>query len=285
MTTLAVFLDTLASRFDGAGLEYGHGTDNAWDEAVALSLGVLNWSDDAANLNREIPPDAQLQIEQLVQRRIAERVPVPLLLGRAWFAGHEFNVAKNVMVPRSPFAELIRQGFSPWLNEAPRQILDLCAGGGSIGIACALHWGDARVVLGEVDAVACELAKANIAKHGLGKRVRVVQSDLFESIDGRFDLIVSNPPYVPTNDSDARGGEFQHEPDRAFDGGPDGMALVSELLVSAPEYLLPDGNLFVEVGQYRAELEQRYPKLPFVWPDLCEGGEGVFLLAARDIPG
>ena len=285
MIALKELLEAIAAQFSTADLSYGHGTDNAWDEAVALTLGVLGWADDTENLSRRVPQESLRQIEQLAQRRIAERVPVPLLLGRAWFAGHEFNVTKNVMIPRSPFAELIRQGFSPWLNEAPRQILDLCAGGGSIGIACALQWSSARVVLGEIDPAACELAKANIAKHGLNRRVRVVQSDLFESINGRFDLIVSNPPYVPTNDSDARSGEFHHEPDRAFDGGPDGMELVSRLLARASEHLLPNGSLYVEVGQYRAELEQRYPNLPFVWPDLCEGGEGVFLLSANDIPG
>jgi len=276
-------LQRLATDFSSAELVYGHGTDNAWDEAVALCLGALQWSDDEKNLSREVPSHALQEIEQLAQRRIVERIPVPLLLGRALFAGYEFNVTNGVMIPRSPFAELIRKGFSPWLSEQPTRILDLCAGGGCIGIACALHWQNAQVVLSEIDPRACELARANIAKHELEARVGVAQSDLFEQIDGRFDLIVCNPPYVPTLDSKARDSEFQYESDLAYDGGADGMELVGRLVADALEHLTQAGTLFIEVGQYREELEARFPRLALVWPDISDGGEGVCLIGARDL--
>ena len=283
MTTLNELLHLLAGRFTEANLVFGHGTDNPWDEAVALSLGVLEWQDDAANLARAVPPSLLEQIEQLAQRRIDERVPVPLLLGRARFAGHEFAVSENVMIPRSPLAEFIGQGFSPWVQEPPEHVLDLCAGGGCIGISCALYWPSAKVVLSELDPVACELAQTNIKRHGLEGRVELVQGDLFERIERRFDLIVANPPYVPSADTAARDREFRHEPTAAFDGGVDGMELVDRLLRQVAFHLTEKGHLFVEVGQYRAELAARYPGLAFVWPDIAEGGEGVFLLAAQQL--
>ena len=283
MTTLRELLDTLVADFEAAELEYGHGTDNPWDEAVALSLGVLEWPDDVENLTRDVPLQNCKQIQRLAQRRIDERIPMPLLLGRTRFAGHEFVVSADVMIPRSPFAELIRHGFSPWVQTPPTRILDLCAGGGCIGISCALYWPSAQVVLSELDALACELARTNIERHGLEHRVGLVHGDLFEQVAGRFDLIVANPPYVPSLDTAARVAEFRHEPAAAFDGGADGMDLVARIMQQATAHLTAQGNLFVEVGQYQPELAARYPSVPFVWPDFAEGGEGVFLLAAKQL--
>lgn len=194
MTTLKQLLDELAEQFTIAELEYGHGTDNPWDEAVALSLGWLRWADDATNLGRDVPPADLTQIKALAHRRVAQRVPVPLLLGHTHFAGIEFDVTPGVMIPRSPFAELIQGGFQPWLATPPGRILDLCSGGGCIGIACALHWPQAEVVLADLESAACELARVNVIKHGLTERVTVVQSNLFEHLEDRFDLILSNPP-------------------------------------------------------------------------------------------
>ena len=283
MTTLKQLLDELAEQFTIAELEYGHGTDNPWDEAVALSLGWLRWADDATNLGRDVPPADLTQIKALAHRRVAQRVPVPLLLGHTHFAGIEFDVTPGVMIPRSPFAELIQGGFQPWLATPPGRILDLCSGGGCIGIACALHWPQAEVVLADLESAACELARVNVIKHGLTERVTVVQSNLFEHLEDRFDLILSNPPYVPSDDSRARGYEFRHEPDNAYDGGVDGMVLVRRLLAESSDYLAPQASLFVEVGQYRPELEAHYPLLPFTWPEFVAGGEGVFLLAAKEL--
>ncbi len=280
-TSLRQWLAELAARFDDAELNFGHGTDNAWDEAVALTLGSLSWSDDAQLLDKELSPEQLSKLQTLALKRINERLPVPLLLGRAQFAGLEFLTAPNVMIPRSPIAELVRNSFTPWLTHAPKRVLDVCCGGGCIGIAIADQFEAAEVLVADIDKDALTLARQNVALHSQTDRVRVVRSDVYESVgDERFDLIVSNPPYVPSAESAARPAEFQHEPALAYDGGPNGLKFVRRLLEGAGTLLSDKGLLVIEVGQWREQVEQEWPLLPFVWPVFENGGEGVLVLEA-----
>ncbi len=278
MTTLRTCLSVAAQQLDSAPLTFGHGTDNAWDEAVALALGCLDWPDDESMLDRELTDAQSAAFAGLVQRRIDERIPVPMLLGYAQFAGHRFAVAPNVMIPRSPIAELIAQSFQPWLKQEPRRVLDLCSGGGCIGISCALRFESARVDLVDLDPVAVALSEQNIELHELNDRVRAFAGSLYAPLAGTYDLIVSNPPYVPSAESQARPQEFMHEPELAYDGGVTGMDLVAGIFAGATRFLAPDGLLVVEVGQWADVVEAQWPEVPFLWPELELGGEGILVL-------
>ena len=279
--SLRQWLAELAARFEAAELSYGHGTDNAWDEAVALTLGALNWADDADLLDQQLSSSQLSKLHKLVDKRINERVPVPLLLGRVQFAGLEFLTAPNVMIPRSPIAELLRNSFQPWLTRAPSSVLDVCCGGGCIGISIADQFPHAEVVVADIDRAALQLARHNVALHNQTDRVQVVESDIFSALhDQRFDLIVSNPPYVPTATSNGRPAEFMHEPTHAYDGGPGGLRFVRRLLHGAGALLNERGLLVIEVGQWQEQVEEEWPQVPFTWPALNLGGEGVLVLEA-----
>lgn len=282
MTSLRACLTEAAQRLDSAQLTFGHGTDNAWDEAVAIALGSLDWPDDETLLDRSLSASQLESIEALVRRRISERIPVPMLLGHAQFAGHRFLVAPDVMIPRSPIAEFVGQSFRPWLRGTPTRVLDLCSGGGCIGISCALQFPAAKVDLVDIDPAAIALSKQNIELHALNERVQAFSGNLYAPLpSGRtYDLIVSNPPYVPSADSRARPKEFQHEPTLAYDGGTTGMTLVADILAGAEAFLAPDGVLVVEVGQWADVVDAQWPEVPFVWPELYHGGEGVLVLDA-----
>ena len=279
--SLRTWLVGLADRFEQAQLSFGHTTDNAWDEAVALSLGALQWPDEASLLDKKLTAAQLEELEQLALRRINDRVPLPLLLGRAQFAGLEFLTAPNVMIPRSPIAELVRGRFHPWLSKAPMRVLDVCCGGGCIGISIADEFANTDVVISDVDEAALLLAAKNVELHGMQERVQVLHSDMYARLQGQtFDLIVSNPPYVPTAESDLRPPEFMHEPGLAYDGGADGLVFVRKLLAGANALLSETGLLVIEVGQWRDEVEATWPRVPFVWPELVQGGEGVLVLEA-----
>jgi ribosomal protein L3 glutamine methyltransferase len=275
-----------ASRFARAGLFYGHGTDNAVDEALALALHCLAL--DHAQLedfwDARITLGERRAILDLFERRAVERVPVPYLTGEAWFAGIPFRVDERVLIPRSPIAELIEAHFAPWLSQPPARVLDLCSGGGCIGIACALHDADADVVLADISADAVDVALDNIERHGVGDRVQVVQSDLFAALgDERFDLIVSNPPYVDAQDMSTLPEEYLHEPELALAAGIDGLDLVRFILRDAAAHLSDDGALIVEVGNSWMALEEVYPAVPFTWIEFGRGGHGVFLLTRAQL--
>lgn len=281
-TSLRGWLTQLAQQFAAAELSYGHGTDNPWDEAVALTLGALGWADNADLLDQALSREQIERLESLAARRIAERLPVPLLLGRCQFAGMEFLVEPDVMIPRSPIAELIRTSFAPWLLGEPARALDVCCGGGCIGLAMADQFPAAQVTLLDIADAAVALCARNIDHHQLGSRVRVMHGDLYAPVAGeRFDLIVSNPPYVPTPESNRRPDEFLHEPDLAYDGGISGMDLVGRLLAGAGDLLSDSGLLVIEVGQWRDRVEATWPSVPFIWPELHNGGEGILVLEGR----
>jgi ribosomal protein L3 glutamine methyltransferase len=284
--TVADLIRHGAATFERAGLAYGHGTDNAVDEAAALvfhALG-LDHADAEAAYARRPDPGPVARVLALFEERIARRVPAAYLMGRMWFAGLEFEVDERVIVPRSPFAELIATRFEPWVDpESVRHILDIGTGSGCMAVACAQAFPQARVDAVDLSADALEIARRNVARHGVGGRVRLLGGDCYGPVgDECYDLIVSNPPYVSDAEMDALPPEYRHEPDRALRAGTDGLDVVRRILAGAPAHLAPAGVLVVEVGDSEERLVAAYPRLPFVWLEFEHGGGGVFLLRRAD---
>ncbi|MFA5630682.1 MAG: 50S ribosomal protein L3 N(5)-glutamine methyltransferase [Porticoccaceae bacterium] len=286
--TIRDFLRWAVSAFNRAELFFGHGTDNGWDEALHLINHVLSLpaGGDQRFLDARLTTEEKESVVEIVTRRVRERVPAPYLTGEAWFAGLRFRVDEYVLIPRSPIAELIEQGFEPWLSGEPRDILDLCAGSGCIGIACAYAFPEARVVLSDISAEALNVARDNVRAHKLEARTEVVESDLFEALQGKtFDLIVSNPPYVDAADLAVIPPEYSHEPILALASGADGLDFTRRLLAQAADFLNPEGVLVVEVGNSWPALEEAFPTLPFTWVEFERGGGGVFMLRRDDLAG
>lgn len=283
LRTLRDYIRWAVSRFQAEQLFFGHGTDNAWDEARQLVLGALHlpWEMADSYLDCRLEDDERAHLQDLLQRRIEQRVPTAYLLGQAWFCGLPFIVDERVLIPRSPIGELIDRRFEPWLAQAPARVLDLCTGSGCIGIACAYEFLEAEVVLADLSFEALEVANRNIEHHGLEERVYTVQSDGFDGLPKqRFDLILSNPPYVDAEDIADMPNEFHHEPALALACGEDGLDLVRRILAQAADHLTETGTLIVEVGNSQVHVEALYPEVEFTWLEFARGGHGVFLLAA-----
>ena len=276
-----------ASEFESASLYYGHGTDNALDEAAYLAFFALNtepdYSDEA--LDEELSKENIETVNELFNKRIVSRQPAAYLTHEAWFLGMPFYVNENVLVPRSPIAELIEEHFQPWVvPEKVNRILDLCTGSGCIAIACALAFPDAEVDATDVSKAALEVAEKNKATHKLGSRLNVIESDLFNNLQGRrYDLIVSNPPYVDAKDMANLPDEYKHEPELGLTAGDDGLELVIPMLRDAKHHLTPGGVLIVEVGNSEEALAEKFPDVPFMWLSFEYGGDGVFMLDANEV--
>ena len=287
---LATIIDLIrygASRFGGAGLTFGHSYDNALDEATHLVLHALHLPHDLAPAwgVAQLVDSERQSVLALIERRVAEHKPVAYLTGEAWFAGLKFKSDARALVPRSPIAELIQGGFSPWLDDRPiARALDLCTGSGCIGIAMAAHQPEWQVDLADVSQDALSLARENVEFQDVGDRVRVIESDLFEGLIGeRYDLIVSNPPYVTEQEYAALPPEYGHEPALGLRAGDDGLDFALRILANAPDYLGDDGVLIVEVGDSERALVHLLPELPFNWIEFNVGQMGVFLLDRRDL--
>ncbi|MCH4812186.1 50S ribosomal protein L3 N(5)-glutamine methyltransferase [Vreelandella neptunia] len=285
--TLRDYLRWVSSEFYLAGLHYGHGTDSAWDEAVALCLGALHlpWNIDPGVLEARLLPVERQRIIALARERVTTRRPLPYLLGESFFAGHPFSVDERVLIPRSPIAELIEDGFAAWFpEEPPASVLDLCTGSGCIGIATALYLPTCEVALADISQDALAVARQNITRHDVGDRVRAVESDVFSGLEGRrFDLIVSNPPYVDARDLATMPAEFRHEPSLALGAGNDGLDIVRHILREARDHLTEEGWLIVEVGNSDRHVEATFPDVPFLWLEFERGGQGVFALSAAEL--
>ena len=275
------------SRFSEHGLVFGHGTDNALDEAVFLVTRALHLPHDlpAAYLDARLTREERMEVIALLQRRFQERIPAAYLVREAWFAGLSFHVDERVLVPRSPIAELIREGYAPWIDpDRVRRVLDLCTGSGCIAIATAVWLPQVRVDATDLSAEALEVARINVERHGVGDRVRLIQADLYPDDPGeRYDVIVSNPPYVDEQTLAGLPPEYRHEPVMGLAGGEDGLQLVHRILAGAPDRLTDNGILVVEVGASAEALLAAYPQVPFLWPEFEQGGEGVFLLTAEEV--
>ncbi len=275
-------------RLEQAGVFFGHGTDNALDEAACLVSHCLRLPFEELQAARRQPleEEARRAIETMVERRIQERIPAAYLTHAAWFCGLEFYVDERVLVPRSPIAELIAQGFRPWIGpqQEIRRILDMGTGSACIAIACAHAFPGAQVDAVDISPQALEVARINISRHGLEGRVHALESDLFASLPRRpYDIIVSNPPYVPREEMETLPDEYRHEPVHGLEADEEGLRLVAEILARAADYLGEAGILIVEVGNSQAALERRFPHLPFMWLAFAHGGSGVFLLTREQL--
>jgi ribosomal protein L3 glutamine methyltransferase len=285
--TLGELAKSSAQRLSRARLTYGHGTDNPLDEAAALLFHALELDhEDAPQIYaRIVTPAERRRVERLIERRIRERRPAAYLMGRMWFAGLEFKVDERVLVPRSPIAELIVGAFRPWIEpQRVRKVLDIGTGSGCIAIACAYAFPRAQVDATDVSPAALAVARVNIRRHRLAKRVRAVRGDLFSGLGRRrYDIIVSNPPYVATKEWRALPAEYRHEPQIALESGDQGLDAVKRILRDAEGHLKPGGILVVEVGNTQGALERAYPRVPFVWLDFERGGGGVFVLTREQL--
>ncbi|UMO86288.1 50S ribosomal protein L3 N(5)-glutamine methyltransferase [Pectobacterium sp. PL64] len=284
--TIQDMLRWAVSRFNAANVYYGHGTDNPWDEAIQLVLPSLYLPLDIPEdmyTSRLITSERQRIVERVI-RRVNERIPVAYLTNKAWFCGLEFYVDERVLVPRSPIGELINNYFDEQLPKTPNYILDLCTGSGCIAIACAQAFPEAEVDAVDISSDALAVTEQNIQQHGLEYRVTPIRSDLFRDLPAiRYDLIVTNPPYVDEEDMSDLPQEFRFEPELGLAAGNDGLDLVRRILACAPDYLSDDGVLICEVGNSMVHLIDQYPDIPFTWLEFDNGGDGVFMLTQSQL--
>jgi ribosomal protein L3 glutamine methyltransferase len=284
--TVGQLIDDIGRGFARAELFYGHGTDNPYDEAAALVFHVagLEHSGSADLYEHEVTPEQNEQAQALSQTRIETRRPLAYLLKEAWFAGIPFAVDERVLIPRSPVAELIADRFEPWVNpDRITSILEVGTGSGCIAIACALEFPEAAVTATDISSEALEVARLNTDRYQLAERVRLVETDLLSGIEGSFDIIISNPPYVPDQEQAELPSEYLHEPALGLFSGADGLDSARRILQDAPRLMSADGILVLEVGAQWQALGQAFPSLPFIWLEFEHGGEGVAVLQAADL--
>lgn len=286
--TVGEFFHYALRRLRAARLHYGHGTHNARDEAAYLVLHTLGLPLDArrANLERALVGDELHRLEQIIERRVRERVPAAYLTREAWLGEFSFYVDRRAIVPRSFIAELLRERLHPWLTRPVKRALDLCTGSGCLAVLLAHYFPGAHVDAADISAAALAVAKRNVARYRLQSRIRLIRSDLFAALgQERYDLVVANPPYVTGAAMRALPAEYRHEPRLALSGGPSGLDLVNRILKDACAHLKPRGLLVCEIGHNRKALERAYPRLPFVWPQTSAGPGLVFILEREVLAG
>jgi ribosomal protein L3 glutamine methyltransferase len=276
-----------AQLLGGSGLVFAHGTDNSLDEAAALVLHALDldYGIDDRELDRALTSDQVRQARELLELRVRTRKPAAYLTHQAWFAGMPFYVDERVLIPRSPLAELVENRFQPWIDpDTVRGVLDLCTGSGCIGIACAHYFPDAEVILTDIAPDALQVAALNVERHDLAGRVTPLRSDVYAALGTqRFDIIVSNPPYVPAGEMAGLAAEFRYEPAQGLVAGCDGLDVAVRILADAAVHLRERGILVVEVGHAQDQLIGLFPDAPFLWLDFEYGGEGVLLLEREQL--
>lgn len=279
--TLLELIGNTEKQFRAARLHYGHGTHNARDEAAFLVLRALRLPFEDPPLEKELQPKAVKQIGSLIRKRIEKRIPVPYLLNEAWLADHAFYVDRRVIIPRSHIAELLGRQLQPWMKRPARRVLDLCTGSGCLAILAAHAFPQAKVDATDLSKSALAVARKNVAKYRLGRRIRLIRSDLFAALEGeRYDLIVTNPPYVGAASMRKLPPEYRHEPGMALAGGLDGLHLVKRIIQGAADRLRAGGLLVCEIGDGRRALERAYPNTGFIWPQTAAGAGQVFALSA-----
>lgn len=290
LNTIEDFVRYAITQFEQEQAYYGHGTTESEDEAWWLVLGFLKLplTERERYANTQVTDNEQKALLELIKRRAKDKVPVAYLLNEAYLRGFKFYVNEDVIIPRSPIAELIEKRFSPWLvdDEEYMNILDLCTGSGCLAILCAHYFPHADVDASDISAKALDVAQKNVSHYHLEEQVSLIQSDVFDRLGHkRYQVILSNPPYVDAEDISSMPKEYEHEPHLALAAGKDGLDIVHRILAKASDHLLPGGLLIVEVGNSQAALEAAYPNLPFTWLEFDDGGEGVFLLHKEDLEG
>lgn len=288
LVTVRDWLRYAVTRLNRAGCFYGHGLSDAYDEAVYLILHTLALPLDRLEpfLDACIPGDEREDILEVIEKRAVDRLPAAYITGEAWLGEFRFQVDKRVIIPRSYFAELLHDGFSPWVQdpEAVTAAMDMCTGSGCLAILMAFAFPNAEIVAVDISQDALDVAAANIAAYGLEDRIRLVKSDGFAQVpEQRFDFILSNPPYVTREAMDALPAEYLHEPGLALGSGEDGLDLVRKLLVDAPRYLAPEGLLAIEVGHNREIVEAAFPALSPTWLSAPSGDDKIFILEAGQL--
>lgn len=292
LSTLRDFLRYALTRFGEHPITLGHGTDSLWDEALALVFGAVHLppDGDARLLDATLTQAERERILDLIEQRISAHVPVPYLVGRAWYAGLPFSVDPRVLIPRSPIFELVAEEFAPWFvapDDRPVRILDLCTGSGCLGIIASLAFPESTGVLADLDADACEVAIDNVQLHGLEDRLEVIQSDGFDGLyDEVFDLLICNPPYVDAEDMASLPAEYRHEPELALASGEDGLSLVRRLLSQAADWLTESGVMVLEVGNSWGRLDAELVHVlghPVQWIEFANGGHGVCVLSKSEL--
>ncbi len=289
LITVRDYIRYAVSRFTAAQLFFGHGSNNAWDEAVYLTLHTLSLPLDRLEpfLDARLLPHEREGLLDIYRRRCEERLPAAYLTHEAWLGEHRFYVDDRVIVPRSFIAELLDDQLAPWIDDpwAIESALDLCTGSGCLAILTALAFPNAEVAAVDLSKDAIAVAERNVADYGLYDRIELIESNAFKKLEGRkFDLIISNPPYVNAESVAALPPEYLHEPELALGSGDDGLDFTRIILREAKKYLTDHGILVVEIGHNREALEAAYPTLPFTWLDTAAGDEYVFLLHAADLP-
>jgi ribosomal protein L3 glutamine methyltransferase len=288
--TIRDWLRFTVSRFEEAGIFFGHGTDNAYDEAVWLIMSALHLPLDTVDnfLDAVITTSERKHLAHLIERRIVDRTPTAYLLREAWLKGYKFYVDERVIVPRSYIAELLQSRMQPWLKprHSPRAILDLCTGSGCLAIVAAHTFPRAQVDGVDISSPALTVARRNVREHQLTGRLQLIRSDLFNGLAGkRYDLILSNPPYVRESVMRTLPVEYRKEPALALHGGGDGLDLVRRILAEAATHLTPQGWLVLEVGHNRTRVERAFPQLPFIWAETSGGDDCVLLLPRAALAG
>lgn len=287
LSTIEDFLNYGAKQLEDHNAYYGHGTENAEDEAWWLVTGFLKLPiNEVHDLTQKLNEQQQKELIELIRKRSEDKIPTAYLLKEAYLDGVKFYVDERVLIPRSPIVELIRTHFIPWLNPKAQvtNILDLCTGSGCLGILAADYFPEAQVDVSDISKDALEIANKNIRTYTLQDRVHIIESDLFQNLKNKkYNIIISNPPYVNAQDLNEMPKEYQYEPQIGLAAGADGLDLVKTILAQADEHLLPGGILVVEVGNSAEALVKQFPKLNFVWVDFQFGGDGVFIISKEDL--
>lgn len=287
LDTVLDWLRWMTSCFYSEELYFGHGFTEAWDEALQLLLHCLSLPPDSSNeilSSKLLMPEKQC-LAQLIYARVRERRPTAYIISQAWFAGMPYYVDERVLIPRSPTAEFIEKQFEPWVQASyVDNILDLCTGSACIAIACAHYFPEAKVDAVDISRDALDVAKINVGDYDLEDRVELVQSDLFDNLQHRrYDLIVTNPPYVDAEEMASLHPEYKHEPFLALEAGEDGLQLALKILATSSEHLTESGILVMELGDSYRHLQSLFPDIPFTWLTPERGGEGILLMSYAEL--